>query len=116
MVTSKQLCLIGVEVPLKMSTSELLVAGYFRDIEQDNKLYMNVDDGLQTVVLKFYPQQIKFDLYNKQSVSFDIDSLFTNVPVKETLDIAINSLCDNVEHVRNMKKSDFRILLELLRM
>ena len=45
--------------------------------------------------------------------SFDITSLFTNVPVRETMNIALNSLYETAEHVGNMTKNNFKKLLEL---
>ena len=45
--------------------------------------------------------------------SLDITSLFTNVPVRETVDILLNSLFMSVETVGNLTKNNFRKLLEL---
>ena len=56
--------------------------------------------------------------------SFDIKSLFTNIPLKETIEIIISklfesgneyiacSLNNNIDEIHTLKKSDFRDLLE----
>ena len=46
-------------------------------------------------------------------VSFDIVSLFTNVPVQETINITIDSLYQNQELVHGMKRNQFKKLLEV---
>ena len=46
-------------------------------------------------------------------VSFDITSLYTNVPVKETVNIITNLIYNNNEDFKGMTKNDFRKLLEL---
>ena len=63
-------------------------------------------------VFKEQIEQLEFD-HEVYLASFDITSLFTNVPVKETLDIAVNLLFQNNEYVRNITKSVFKKLLEL---
>ena len=45
--------------------------------------------------------------------SFDVTSLFTNVPVKETLEIATECMYSNGGSFRNMSKGNFKRLLEL---
>ena len=44
--------------------------------------------------------------------SFDITSLFTNVPIEETINIATDSLYEENNKVRNIKKEDFKKLLK----
>ena len=46
--------------------------------------------------------------------SFDVESLFTNIPLKETIDIIVNSIYDGGDDVRGMNRNDFRKLLELI--
>ena len=46
--------------------------------------------------------------------SFDVESLFTNIPVKETINIIVNTIYDNDNDVRNMSRNDFKRLLELI--
>ena len=46
-------------------------------------------------------------------VSFDVDSLFTNIPLKETIDICLNLLFENNTHVIGLTRSHFKTLLEL---
>lgn len=45
--------------------------------------------------------------------SFDIESLFTNIPVRETIDICVDSLFRNCTTVAGIAKSCFRALLEM---
>lgn len=45
--------------------------------------------------------------------SFDVESLFTNIPVSETIDIAVNSLFQNCNTVAGMTIKLFRQILEL---
>ena len=45
--------------------------------------------------------------------SLDVDSLFTSIPLKETIDIAVDELFNGVDKVSNLEKDDFRELLEL---
>ena len=46
--------------------------------------------------------------------SFDVESLYTDIPLKETIDIIVNSIYDNDDMVRNIHKYDFKKLLELV--
>jgi len=46
-------------------------------------------------------------------VSFDIVSLFTNIPLKETIDICMNNLFQTVETVQGFSKENLRKMLEL---
>ena len=50
---------------------------------------------------------------NVYMTSFDVESLFTNIPLKETVDIAMHSLFHSVTHVLDMTSNYFRSLLEL---
>ncbi|XP_057296240.1 uncharacterized protein LOC130625194 [Hydractinia symbiolongicarpus] len=45
--------------------------------------------------------------------SLDVDSLFTNIPLQETIDICTDSLFSETDLVSNFCKSDFRKLLSL---
>ena len=45
--------------------------------------------------------------------SFDVTSLFTNVPVRETVDIVLGSLYENEEMICGMTRNQFKKLLEL---
>ena len=51
--------------------------------------------------------------HNIYMVSYNISSLFTNVPNDETIDIITNLIYDNNDHVRGMSKEDFKVLLDL---
>ena len=44
--------------------------------------------------------------------SFDITSLFTNIPLKETIDIAVNEMYKDGNSFRNMPQRKFKSLLE----
>ena len=46
--------------------------------------------------------------------SFDVESLFTNIPLKETINIVVNSIYNNNNNIRNMNRNDFKKLLELI--
>ena len=46
--------------------------------------------------------------------SFDVESLYTNIPLKETIDIIVNSIYDNGNMVRSMSKNGFKKLFELV--
>ena len=45
--------------------------------------------------------------------SFDIDSLFTNIPLDETIDIVAKKLFKNKKKVKGLSKKDFITLLNL---
>ena len=45
--------------------------------------------------------------------SLDVDSLFTNIPLDETIDICINELYKNVDIVENLSKKEMKELLSL---
>ena len=45
--------------------------------------------------------------------SLDLDSLFTNIPVEETIDICANTLFENTEKVEGLSKIEFKELLSL---
>ena len=42
--------------------------------------------------------------------SLDVDSLFTNIPLDETIDICINQLFENTDTVKGFKKSELKQL------
>ena len=45
--------------------------------------------------------------------SLDIDSLFNNIPLEETVDICTNTLFENTERVDGLSKIEFRKLLSV---
>ena len=45
--------------------------------------------------------------------SLDIDSLFTNIPPEETIDIYPNTVFENTEKVEGLPKTGFKELLSL---
>ena len=45
--------------------------------------------------------------------SLEVESLFTNIPLKVTIEICCNLLYKNVEYVQNLSKFEFKKLLEL---
>ena len=45
--------------------------------------------------------------------SLDVDSLFTNIPLEETIDICTNTLFENTEKVEGLSKIEFREVLSL---
>ena len=54
-----------------------------------------------------------FDLPNQYFLcSFDVTSLFTNIPLNETIDIAVNEMYKDGNSFRNMPQRKFKSLLE----
>ena len=45
--------------------------------------------------------------------SLDVDSLFTNILLEETIDICTNTLFENTEKVEGLSKIEFKELLTL---
>ena len=45
--------------------------------------------------------------------TFDVDSLFTNIPLTDTIKVCTNLLCNNVDVIKGMNKSEFDNLLSL---
>ena len=45
--------------------------------------------------------------------SLDVDSLFTNIPLDETIDICVNQLFENTDTVKGFTKSELKQLLSL---
>ena len=43
--------------------------------------------------------------------SLDVDSLFTNIPLDETINICVNQLFENADTVQGFKKSELKQLL-----
>ena len=50
---------------------------------------------------------------NLHIASLDIDSLFTNIPLDETIDICVDNLYNDNENTPNIPKHDFRNLLNI---
>ena len=46
--------------------------------------------------------------------SLDVDSLFTNIQLEETIDICTNTLFENIEKVEGLSKIEFEELYFLL--
>ena len=46
--------------------------------------------------------------------SLDVDSLFTNIPLNETIDICVNQLFENIDTVEGFTKSELKQLLCLV--
>ena len=61
---------------------------------------------------EFFDKIRHLDLSGKFIVSLDIESLYTNIPVKETINILTDLMYDNENGYRNMGKTDFKRLLE----
>ena len=51
---------------------------------------------------------------NSVMASFDVESLYTNIPIKETVEIITNSIYANDNSFRNMSKKNFKQLLNLV--
>ncbi|XP_069992340.1 uncharacterized protein [Penaeus vannamei] len=62
----------------------------------------------------FAKQMSKISLENHVIMaSFDIQSLFTNIPLKEIMDICTNRLFENTDNVHNLTRDQFKKLLKL---
>ena len=46
--------------------------------------------------------------------SLDVDSLFTNIPLKRTIDIWTNTLFEGTERVQNLSKTELGVQTHLL--
>ena len=46
------------------------------------------------------------------STSFKIEFLITNTPLKETINVCIDTCFENTSYVNNLTKEPFKILLE----
>ena len=51
--------------------------------------------------------------HNSYKCSFDIDPLFTNVPLEETIEILIKNVFGRKRKINGLSKSDFRDFLKL---
>ena len=45
--------------------------------------------------------------------SLDVDSLFINIHLEETINICMNLLCNNEDVIEGLNQSEFKILLSL---
>ena len=45
--------------------------------------------------------------------SFDVESLFTNIPVQETINVAVDSLFNECVYLNNIPRKLFRAMLDL---
>ena len=45
--------------------------------------------------------------------SLDVESLFTNIPLEEIIDICANTLFQNTERVEGLSKTEFKELLSI---
>ena len=52
-------------------------------------------------------------ILNSEMESLDVDPLFTNIPLEETIDICTNTLFENTEKVEGLSKIEFKELLSL---
>ena len=62
----------------------------------------------------FFDNIRHMNLKNKYIVSMDIESLYTNIPVRETIDILTNLIYENDNSFRNMSKLNFKKMLECI--
>ena len=49
--------------------------------------------------------------YKLVMASFDVESLFTNIPLQETIDLCVENLFQDRTHVDNLSKHSFHELL-----
>ena len=50
---------------------------------------------------------------NLHMVNLDVDSLFTNIPLDETINICVDNLYSDNQNIPNIPKHDFRNLLNI---
>ena len=78
------------------------------------KLLATLTANEYTVIDSFhFAEEICQQGSNLHMVSLDVDSLFTNIPLDETIDICVDSLCIDNENPPNISKHDFRNLLNI---
>ena len=58
-------------------------------------------------------EEIQEQYNNLYMASFDIESLFTNIPLDEIINIYVNNVFSNRKSVRGLLKKDFKQLLTL---
>ena len=67
-----------------------------------------------TVIDSFhFAEEICQQHSNLHMASLDVDSLFTNIPLDETIDICVDNLYNDNENPPNTRKHDFRNLLNI---
>ena len=59
-----------------------------------------------------FAQQVRSQNFNLYMTSFDIDSLFTNLPLDETINLCADKLFKRKKKVKGMTKIEFKTLLE----
>ena len=52
------------------------------------------------------------NIYGKFLISFDVTSLFTNIPLEETINFAIHTIFENYPHINSLEKNFKRYLKE----
>ena len=60
-----------------------------------------------------YSEEICQQDSNLHMASLDLDSLFTNIPLEEAIDICVDNLDNDNENPPNIPKHDFRNLLNI---
>ena len=65
--------------------------------------------------MKYFVENIKKEnMPNDQLlVSFDVKSLFTNVPLDQTVEIILNRICAKNEILTDIRKSEIKELLNI---
>ena len=67
-----------------------------------------------TVIDSFhFAEEISQEDFNLHMASLDVDSLFTNIPLEETIDICVDNLYSDNENPPNIPKHNFRNLLNI---
>ena len=67
---------------------------------------------LSSIYLFHFAEEICQQDSNLHMASIDVDSLFTNIPLDETIDICVDNLRNDNENPPNIPKHDFRNLLK----
>ena len=69
--------------------------------------------GVYTNFQTFEPEEIVEQDSEIFMGSLDVDSVFTNIPLEETIDICTNTLFKNMEKVEGLSKIEFKEILSL---
>ena len=52
---------------------ENLIYGYTRNVEKECDLYMNIEDGIVSIIHAFYPKSLRFDYYDTKKFKLSED-------------------------------------------
>ena len=85
---------------------------YGRTITFRKVLFRNCTYFVSLTSFHFAEEIYKQD-YNLHMASLNVDSLFTNIPLEETIDICVDNLYNDNENLPNITEHNFRNLLNI---